>query len=136
MPETMEIKISDIDLIFVSYEEPGRDIFYDQAKKMWTGSVKHVDGIKGIHNAYSKADEIASTEWFMIVDGDTWLWDTMSMDRFFLPKQETPCVYSFGSINEVNRLCYGNWGPKLWKKGLISTGKTHSRLIKLFPPPS
>jgi hypothetical protein len=117
--------LKDIDLIFVSYDEPGKDAFYEQAKKVWPGNVKRVDGVNGIHNAYSKADEIASTEWFMIVDGDTWLWDTMPSDEIILPLQSIPCIYSFGSVNKINGLCYGNGGPKLWKKGLISTEKTH-----------
>ena len=125
MHETMVLDLKDIDLVFVSYDELGKDAFYDQARKVWPGNVKRVDGVQGIHNAYRSADELAETEWFLIVDGDTWIWDNLSFDSFTLPAQSIPCVYSFGSINKVNELCYGNGGPKLWKKGLIATRNTH-----------
>lgn len=125
MPDEMILNLKDIDLVFVSYDEPGKDAFYEQAKKVWPGNVKRVDGVDGIHNAYLKADDIADTEWFMIVDGDTWLWDTMPFVELSLPAQSIDCVYSFGSMNKINGLCYGNGGPKLWKKGLICTKNTH-----------
>lgn len=125
--DRMTIKLKDIDLIFVSYDEPGKEVFCKQAEKIWPGTVRRIDGVKGIHSAYSAANEIATTEWFLIVDGDTWIWDTIDFDALSLPAQLVGCVYSFGSINEVNRLCYGNGGPKLWKKDLITTGTTHEK---------
>lgn len=121
----MTIDLKDIDLLFVSYDELGKDAFYDQARKVWPGSVKRVDGVHGIHNAYKAADRLAETDWFLIVDGDTWIWDNLGFESFSLPAHTAPCVYSFGSINKINDLCYGNGGPKLWKKGLIGTRNTH-----------
>jgi len=63
------MKTANLDLIFISYDEPNADInFADlENKAPWA---KRIHGVKGSDNAHKAAAELSSTEWFITVDGD------------------------------------------------------------------
>ena len=63
------IDISDIDIVFISYDEPNADKNWIELKKIapWA---KRVHGIKGSDSSHKEAAKISETERVITVDGD------------------------------------------------------------------
>ena len=63
------IDIADLDVIFLTYDEPQKEEFWIKIKNMvpWA---KRVDGIKGSDAAHKAAGRASDTDRFIIVDGD------------------------------------------------------------------
>jgi hypothetical protein len=116
------MKTSNIDLIFISYDEPNADLNYADllSKAPWA---KRVHGVKGSDNAHKAAAELSSTEWFITVDGDN-----IVDEKFFsIEITESPgiAVYGWSGENIVNNLRYGNGGLKIWNKEFVLNMRTH-----------
>lgn len=116
------MKTSDIDLIFISYDEPNADLnFADLCNKApWA---KRVHGVKGSDNAHKAAAELATTEWFITVDGDN-----IVDEQFFnieITESAGIDVYGWSGENVINNLRYGNGGIKIWKKDFVLNMRTH-----------
>ena len=110
------------DVIFISYDEPNADENWEHL----TGLVKHakrVHGIQGIDQAHKVAAEMATTDHFFVIDGDT------QVDKWFfgqvLEDINPNYVYSWSARNVVNGLAYGNGGAKLWPKHIMQSLKSH-----------
>lgn len=119
----------DYDCIFLSYDEPAADYHYSELKKHWP-EVKRVHGIKGLDAAHKECARAASTDRFFIIDGDNLI------NPNFL-NQEVPesasafpnVVYSWGSLNNVNGLFYGNGGVKFWNRETLLNLQTHENAL-------
>ena len=116
------MKPSDIEIIFISYDEPNADLNYSNLleKAPWA---KRVHGVKGSDNAHKAAAELSSTDWFITVDGDN-----IVDPKFFnieIEEQSDVNVYSWCGLNSINGLRYGNGGLKIWKKDFVLNMKTH-----------
>jgi len=116
------MKTSEIDLIFISYDEPNAELNYADllTKAPWA---KRVHGVKGSDNAHKAAAELSTTEWFITVDGDN-----IVDEKFFnIEITETPGidVYGWSGENIINNLRYGNGGIKVWKKQFVLNMRTH-----------
>jgi hypothetical protein len=116
------MKTSDIDLIFISYDEPNADLnFADLCNKApWA---KRIHGIKGSDHAHKAAAELASTEWFITIDGDN-----IVDEKFFnieITESAGIDVYGWSGENVINNLRYGNGGIKIWKKDFVLNMRTH-----------
>jgi len=63
------VDIADLDVIFLSYDEPKKDEFWTKIKNMvpWA---KRVDGIKGSDAAHKAAAAVSDTDRFVLIDGD------------------------------------------------------------------
>jgi hypothetical protein len=63
------IDIADLDVIFLTYDEPKKDEFWVKIKNMvpWA---KRVDGVKGSDAAHKAAAAASSTDRFILIDGD------------------------------------------------------------------
>ena len=117
------MKIVDLDLVFLSYDEPNADFNYaDLCKKIpWA---QRVHGIKGSDKAHKVAADHSETEWFVTIDAD----NIVSPSFFDLeidtsnPKIQ---IYSWLGENVINGLQYGNGGLKIWKKDFVINMKTH-----------
>lgn len=116
------MKVSDQDLIFISYDEPNAEINYADLlnKAPWA---KRVHGVKGSDAAHKAAAELSETEWFITVDADNVVYDNF----FDIEIEEIPGihVYSWCGRNNINNLTYGNGGLKIWKKDFVLNMKTH-----------
>lgn len=116
------MRISEFDLVFISYDEPNADLNYADLlnKAPWA---KRVHGIKGSDSAHKAAAELSETDWLITVDADN------SVDNSFFDYdveiEETSKVFSWTSRNKLNGLRYGNGGLKLWKKDFIFDMKSH-----------
>jgi hypothetical protein len=117
------MKISEFDVIFISYDEPNADLHYADLcnKAPWA---KRVHGVKGSDACHKAAAELSETEWFISVDADN-----LVHDNFFdldLDMSNTDIrVYGWCGTNNVNGLRYGNGGLKIWNKEFVLNMKTH-----------
>jgi hypothetical protein len=117
------MNISELDLIFISYDEPNAEInFADLCNKApWA---KRVHGIKGSDAAHKAAAELSNTSWLITVDADNIVDSNFfNLDLDF--SNQSISVYSWTAKNSINELMYGNGGLKIWKKNFIENMKTH-----------
>jgi hypothetical protein len=63
------IDIADLDVVYLSYDEPQKEEFWLKIKNMvpWA---KRVDGVKGSDAAHKAAGEMSDTDRFILIDGD------------------------------------------------------------------
>ena len=64
-----QIDIADLDVIFLTFDEPNREEFWIKIRNMipWA---KRVDGIKGSDAAHKAAAAASTTDRFILIDGD------------------------------------------------------------------
>lgn len=117
------MNISELDLVFLSYDEPNADINYSDLcnKAPWA---KRVDGIKGSDAAHKEAAKLAETEFFITIDADN-IVDEEFFNYNLDMSDPTVEVYSWCGYNKLNGLKYGNGGIKIWKKDFVLNMKTH-----------
>jgi hypothetical protein len=120
------ISISELDCIFISYDEPNADRNYADllSKAPWA---KRVHGVKGSDAAHKAAAELSDTERFITVDGDN-----IVDPKFFdieLDFIGTPSLrgkqLSWCGKNIINGLVYGNGGLKSWTQDYVLNMRTH-----------
>ena len=124
------MKIKDIDIIYLSYDEPNADENYADllTKAPWA---KRVHGVKGFDAAHKACAEQSETDRFITVDGDN-----IVMDDFFEQILDVPdsdhdgnniseSIFSWNAKNILNGLVYGNGGLKCWPKQYALDMKTH-----------
>jgi hypothetical protein len=121
------VDIADLDIIYLSYDEPQKEEFWLKVKNMvpWA---KRVDGVKGSDAAHKAAAEASDTERFILIDGDN-----MPDQKFFdlqLDFRDKDPVYKIAqyrwrAINAINGLRYGNGGMSSWTKTYVREMKTH-----------
>lgn len=118
------ISIKDLDIIFLTYDEPkAEEFWYDLKKKCYWA--KRVHGIKGFDAAHKKCAEIANTERFITVDGDNIIDERFLSLKLEIPKEKEDCVFSWAGKNHVNGLVYGNGGLKCWPKKFVQNMQSH-----------
>jgi len=122
----MILKISDIDFVFLSFDEPNADKnFADLKKKVpWA---KRVHGVAGFDSAHKKAGEISESQRFITVDADTQIDEeflSMLVDFNSLGIDDTYTLSWCGKI-DLNGLQYGNGSLKCWTKEFVKEMKTH-----------
>ena len=121
------IDVSDLDCIYLSYDEPQKEEFWVKIKNMvpW---VRRVDGVKGSDAAHKAAAEASDTERFILIDGDN-----MPDSKFFNLELDftdkdpiyKKAQYRWRAINNINGLRYGNGGMSCWTKEYVMNMKTH-----------
>lgn len=117
------MKTAELDIVFLSYDEPNADIHYaDLCNNVpWA---KRVHGVKGSDAAHKAAAELSNTDWLITVDADN-----IVSPEFFnldLNVDDTKIqVYSWLARNKLNGLLYGNGGLKIWRKDFILNMKSH-----------
>ena len=97
------INVNELDLIYLSYQEPQKEEFWAKIKNMapWA---KRVDGVKGSDNAHKAAAMASSTERFILIDGDNMI------EKSFLDEQLV--------INDSNRHAQFRWRARNHINGL------------------
>ena len=120
-----QIDIADLDVIFLTFDEPNREEFWIKIHNMipWA---KRVDGIKGSDAAHKAAASASTTDRFILIDGDN-----MPDQKFFNLSLSFPtaewqqAVYRWRARNHVNGLMYGNGGISSWTKDFVNRMQTH-----------
>lgn len=115
--DTVASSISDMDIFFVSYEEPNADENWQSLKNKYPNA-KRIEKVKGIHQAHIEAAKQSSTSMFWVVDADALLVDTFNFDFTDFAKTTVffKSVYVYQSLNPINDLVYGYGGVKLLPK--------------------
>lgn len=119
------IDIADLDVIYLSYDEPQREEFWAKIRNLipWA---QRVDGVKGSDAAHKAAAEASTTERFVLIDGDN-LPDSVFFNltlTFPAPDWEQ-AVFRWRARNHVNGLMYGNGGISSWTREFVRNMKTH-----------
>ena len=122
----MKLHLSEIDCIFLSYDEPNADRNWADLlnKAPWA---KRVHGVKGSDAAHKACANLSETEHFITVDGDNIIdpeFFNLEIDTDKLPKKEKTQL-SWAGKNIVNGLIYGNGGLKVWTREFVLNMKTH-----------
>lgn len=119
------IDVADLDLIYLTYDEPQREEFWVQIRNMvpWA---KRVDGVKGSDAAHKAAAESSETERFILIDGDN-LPDPVFFNQTLAFADETweKAVYRWRARNHINGLMYGNGGISSWTRTFVNSMRTH-----------
>jgi hypothetical protein len=121
------VDIADLDVIYLSYDEPQKEEFWLKIKNMVPWAVR-VDGVKGSDAAHKAAAEISTTERFILIDGDN-----MPDENFFNLQLDFTdkdpnyhqAQYRWRAVNAINGLRYGNGGMSSWTKTYVANMKTH-----------
>ena len=124
MSEKQIIDVSDLDCIYLSYDEPNKEQNWIKISNMvpWA---KRVDGVKGSDAAHKAAADASDTDRFILIDGD----NVPDPDFFNLQLELTDnnrsCVFRWKARNSVNGLMYGNGGMSCWTKEFVYAMRTH-----------
>lgn len=126
------LELSEIPVVFLSYDEPNADANYDQLilKHPNPEMVKRVHGVKGFDAAHKKAAEVAGTERFFTVDADCVVDKSIWYKKLEITAETRRATFSWSSRNIVNGLVYGNGGIKLWYSDYVKNMKSHEAADK------
>ena len=121
------IDVADLDVIYLSYDEPQKEEFWLKIKNMVPWAVR-VDGVKGSDAAHKAAGAASSTERFILIDGDNMPEESffnMQLDFNGLDPIFEKAQFRWRAINAINGLRYGNGGMSSWTKTYVANMKTH-----------
>lgn len=120
-----KIDIADLDCIYLTYDEPQREEFWIKIKNMvpWA---RRVDGVKGSDAAHKAAAEAATTDRFVLIDGDN-LPDPAFFNQTLVyhTAEHERAVYRWRARNHINGLMYGNGGMSSWTREFVLNMRTH-----------
>lgn len=121
-----KIPVSNLDLVFLSYDEPNAEANWaDLLSK--AGWAQRVHGVRGFDSAHKACAELATTDHFITVDGDNIVYpEFFDIEIDILDPRHT---YSCNSRNSINGLCYGNGGIKIWNRQSVLDMQTHENAV-------
>jgi hypothetical protein len=119
------IDIADLDVVYLSYDEPQKEEFWVKIKNMVPWAVR-VDGVEGSDAAHKAAAKASQTERFILIDGDN-LPDPefFNLQLDIKDEQYEKAVFRWRAKNHVNGLMYGNGGLSCWTREFINNMQTH-----------
>jgi len=120
-----QVDIADLDVVYLSYDEPQKEEFWVKIKNMVPWAVR-VDGVKGSDAAHKAAADASQTDRFILIDGD----NLPDLDFFNLTldlkdAEYEKAVFRWRARNHINGLMYGNGGISCWTKEFVYNMKTH-----------
>jgi len=121
----MKIDIADLDVVYLTYDEPQKEEFWVKIKNMvpWA---KRVDGVKGSDAAHKAAAAASDTDRFILIDGDNLPDPAFFNQTLVLPNEEYQnAVFRWRARNHINGLMYGNGGLSSWTKTFVANMQTH-----------
>jgi hypothetical protein len=121
------LKLKDIPVIFLSYDEPNADENFNYLKSNHPNPklIHRVHGVKGFDAAHKAAADAAGTERFFTIDADCKVDPTIWKKTVELTKDIEHATLSWSSRNIVNGLVYGNGGVKLWYSEHVKNMRSH-----------
>ena len=121
------VDVADLDVIYLSYDEPQKEEFWVKIKNMVPWAVR-VDSVKGSDAAHKAAAAASTTERFILIDGDNLPnEDFFNLQFDYTNKEEVFQIaqYRWKAVNSINGLRYGNGGMSSWTKTYVANMKTH-----------
>ena len=124
----MKIDVADLDVVYLSYDEPQKEEFWIKIQNMIPWAVR-VDGVKGSDAAHKTAADTSTTDRFVLIDGDN-----LPDEKFFNLTLEfddisKDAVLRWRARNHINGLMYGNGGLSCWTKDFVYNMKTHENSV-------
>jgi hypothetical protein len=121
----MLVDVADLDVVYLSYDEPQKEEFWVKIKNMVPWAVR-VDSVKGSDAAHKAAADASTTDRFILIDGDN-LPDPefFNMQLNTKDEQYEKAVFRWRAKNHINGLMYGNGGLSCWTKDFIHNMQTH-----------
>jgi len=119
-----KLVLHDIDIIFISYDEPNADKNYSELVKILPWA-KRIHGVKGSDNAHKAAANLSETDRFITVDADNIIESKFFAQDIEITDKNKDYVFSWCGKNIINGLIYGNGGLKCWTKDFVLNMKTH-----------
>ena len=118
------VDVADLDVIFLTYDEPKKEEFWIQIQNMvpWA---KRVDGVKGSDNAHKAAAALSETEFFVEIDGDNLPDPEFFNLQLTLTDKDKGCAFRWKARNHINGLMYGNGGMCVWSREFVNNMNTH-----------
>jgi hypothetical protein len=118
------IDVADLDCIFLTYDEPNKEINWIRIQNMvpWA---RRVDGVKGSDAAHKAAADASGTDRFVLIDGDNIPDPDFFNLQLALNDHNRDCVFRWRARNHVNGLMYGNGGLSCWTKEFVYNMRTH-----------
>ena len=118
------IDIADLDVIYLTYDEPQKEEFWLKIKHMihWA---KRIDGVYGSDAAHKAAAIASETERFILIDGDNLPHEDFFNLQLELDEFSYHAQFRWRAKNNVNHLYYGNGGLSCWTKEHVLNMKTH-----------
>lgn len=121
------LKLKDVPVVFLSYDEPNADQNYqfliDHHPNK--GNIHRVHGVKGFDAAHKQAAKVANAPRFFTVDADCQIDRSIWTKNIELTSEVERATLSWSSRNLVNGLVYGNGGVKLWYTEHVMNMKSH-----------
>lgn len=122
---TKLVDVADLDVIYLSYDEPQKEEFWVKLKNMVPWAVR-VDGVKGSDAAHKAAANASETDRFILIDGDNLPDSTFFNQTLDLSGEDyDKAVFRWRARNHINGLMYGNGGISCWTKEFALNMKTH-----------
>ena len=120
----MKISLSELDVIFISYDEPNADENWQDllTKCPWA---KRSHGVFGSDAAHKAAAKLSETSRFIGIDADNKIDPAIFDLEFDESVINGNQVFSFKGKNVVNGLVYGNGGIKVWPVKTVMEMRTH-----------
>lgn len=118
------IDVADLDIIYLSYDEPQKEEFWVKIKNMvpWA---RRVDGVHGSDAAHKAAAAMSETERFILIDGDN-LPDPKFFDLTLeITEANRHAQFRWRARNNINGLYYGNGGMSSWTRTFVNNMRTH-----------
>ena len=121
---TEVIDVADLDCIFLTYDEPNKEINWIKIQNMvpWA---KRVDGVTGSDAAHKAAAHASDSHRFILIDGDNIPEPDFFNLQLQLDSRSNDCVFRWKARNAVNGLLYGNGGMSCWTKEFVYNMRTH-----------
>ena len=121
---TINIPISELDVVYLSYDEPQKEKFWLEIQTKIPWAVR-VDGVKGSDAAHKAAADASTTDRFILIDGDN-IPDWSFFDQtLYLSEKTQHAVFRWRARNHINGLIYGNGGLSSWTKSFVRNMRTH-----------
>ena len=119
------VDIADLDVVYLSYDEPQREEFWVKIKNMVPWAVR-VDGVKGSDAAHKAAADASTTERFILIDGDNLPnLEFFNLTMSFPEPDWERAVLRWRARNCINGLMYGNGGISSWTREFVWNMRTH-----------
>lgn len=118
------VDIADLDVIFLTYDEPKKEEFWIKIQNMvpWA---RRVDGVRGSDAAHKAAAAASESDRFVLIDGDNIPDPDFFNLQLNLDDSNRDCVFRYRARNIINGLEYGNGGISCWTKDFVNTMETH-----------
>lgn len=118
------IDVADLDVVYLSYDEPQKEEFWVKIKNMVPWAVR-VDGVHGSDAAHKAAANVSTTDRFILIDGDNMPDPDFFNIQLEITDENRNAQFRWRARNCINGLYYGNGGMSSWTRDFVLNMKTH-----------